>query len=166
MESESIAEIEKLRIELGTEEIEVEDPKADKPLKNITEENAGEQEVTEGLETINLKGETAGSAETIKKFNKKAKVLILIEDHLTIINAIEYEQGIAAPSDVTAKWKIDEHIQACAAAKEVLTYFESEIGGPGQIERVAWKDRIKNVLITYLAEKKEEKLNKRCMNKM
>ena len=131
VESESIAEIEELRIDLGNEEIEVEDPKADKPLKNITEKNIGEQGVVEGLETINLEGETVKRADKTKKIDKKAKVLSLIEDHLTTVNAIEYEQGIAAPSDVTLRWKINEHIQACAAAREVITYFESEIGGPG-----------------------------------
>ena len=45
VESESIAEIENLQIELGDEEIDVEDSRVVKPLKNITEDKADEQEV-------------------------------------------------------------------------------------------------------------------------
>ena len=69
--------------------------------------------------------------------NKKARILAMIENHLITVDEIEYEQGISVPTDVITKWNLNEYIQACAAAKEVLMYIENEIGGPGQIERVA-----------------------------
>ena len=79
---------------------------------------------------MNVDGKTAEGAEKVKKTNRKAQVLTIIEDHTVTIEAIEYEQGISVPKDVITKSNLNECVQACAAAKEVLVFIESEVGGP------------------------------------